>query len=233
MKKIATLIAFTCWLVACREAEIPVYHGDNYIQFVKNLATDSTTVTFLYAPAATELHSELVVKMTGAPALEEQPYTLSIDRQFTTAEEGVHFRLPDKTAFKAGAMRDTLSITFCRVPEMKTRTFRLVLRVGANNHFLPGQREYQYKVFLVHDKISKPEWWDRRVEQLYLGTYSDLKFQHFIEVTGGGDMTGASASEIRINALKLKYWLEEWKFEHDGEPVREVNGDEMTVPVIG
>jgi hypothetical protein len=220
-------------LSSCQEAEIPLYSGGNNIQFVKNLAVDSTTVAFLLAPGATELDSFLIVKTTGLGYPAETPYKISVDQQFTTAVEGTHFKLPTTTTFKAGAMRDTLPITFYRTAEMKTRSFRLVLRVEENEAFKPGQLQYQYKIFVVHDKIAQPDWWTTSVSTSYLGPYSDKKYQFFIDVTGIADMTGASISELRVRALQLKYWLEEYKAGNNGIPMTEDNGDEMTVPING
>jgi hypothetical protein len=234
MKKeiIMLLTATLLGLSSCQEAEIQLYSWENYIQFVKNLTTDSTTIAFLMAPGATELDSFLIVKTTGLGYPKETPYKISVDRQFTTAVEGTHFKLPDKTTFKAGAMRDTIPVTFYRTADMKTRSFRLVLRVEENEAFKPGQLQYQYKVFIVHDNISQPAWWNWDVIGYYLGAYSDLKYQTFINVTGIADMTGATRSELRIRALELKYWLEQYKVDH-GIPMTDENGGEMTVPING
>jgi hypothetical protein len=210
-----------------------LYGEKNYIQFVKDLAKDSTTIAFLYAPGATEVDSLLIVKMTGMPYAGEKPYRIAIDTRFTTAVEGKHFNMPERTTFQPGKVRDTLAITFYRTDDMKTQAFRLVLRVEPNETFQLGQAQYQYKVFLVHDKISQPGWWDGTVTSYYLGTYSDWKFQKFIDVTGIADLSQASSSELRANALKLKYWLDAYKLEHGGEPFREENGDEMKVPING
>ncbi|MDR0765552.1 MAG: DUF4843 domain-containing protein [Odoribacteraceae bacterium] len=230
MKNKITALLFL--LAACQEAEIPLYNGGNNVQFVKNLARDSTTVAFLLAPGQVEIDSVFIVKTTGLGYPEETPYKISVDRQFTTAIEGTHFQLPGKTTFKPNAMRDTTSVKFYRTPDMKTNSFRLVLRLEGNEFFRVGQGEYLYKVFVVHDKIARPAWWTESVSSTYLGTYSDLKYQKFIDVTGIADLTGASASEIRVRSLQLKYWLEEYKIAN-GEPFRENNGDEMKVPISG
>ncbi|MDR1274130.1 MAG: DUF4843 domain-containing protein [Odoribacteraceae bacterium] len=231
-KEIITLLAAALLgLSSCQEAGIPLYSGENYIQVVKNLTVDSTTVAFLLAPGATELDSFLIVKTTGSGYPGETPYEISIDRQLTTAVEGTHFKLPTTTAFKPGAMRDTLPVTFYRTPDMKTRSFRLVLRVEENEAFKPGQLQYRHKVFVMHDKIARPDWWTAATT--YLGVYSDLKYQTLIDATGVADLTGASPSEMRVRALQLKYWLEEYKATHDGRPLTEENGDEVTVPING
>jgi hypothetical protein len=232
-REIILLLAAALFGVSsCQEAEIPLYSGGNNIQFVKNLTTDSTTVAFLLAPGVTALDSFLIVKTTGLGYPVETPYKISVDRQFTTAVEGTHFKLPEKTTFKPGAMRDTLPVTFYRTTDMKTNAFRLVLRVEENDAFKLGQLQYQYKVFIVHDKIAQPGWWTTAVSNSYLGQYSDLKYQKFIDVTGIADMTGATPSELRVRALQLKYWLDEYKV-LNGRPMLEENGDEMTVPVNG
>ncbi|MDR3245521.1 MAG: DUF4843 domain-containing protein [Prevotellaceae bacterium] len=233
MKKIILILAGVCllWLQGCKEDEIDLYSGDHYIRFIKDLTTDSTTVAFLFAPGASELNAPLVVEAAGIAYPVEKEYKISIDRQFTTAVEGRHFRLPDNTTFKAGAMRDTLAIKFLRTEDMATQSFRLVLRVEANESFKLGQLEYQYMVFLVHDKISQPEWWTTAISTSYMGTYSDRKYQYFIEVTGIVDLTGATPSEIRAHALKFKYWLEEQRQKNN--TILEENGNEMTVPVAG
>jgi hypothetical protein len=230
---IMLLAAASLGLSSCQEAEIPLYSGGNHIQFVKNLTVDSTTVAFLLAPGATELDSFLIVKTTGLGYPVETPYKISVDRQFTTAVEGTHFKLPTMTTFKPGAMRDTLPVTFYRTVDMKTNAFRLVLRVEENEAFKLGQLQYQYAVFVVHDKIAQPDWWTTAVSTSYLGPYSDKKYQKFIDVTGIADMTGATPSELRVRALQLKYWLEEYKAEHGGIPMTEDNGDEMKVPISG
>jgi hypothetical protein len=230
-------IILTCiaalWLTGCQEEEIKVYSGENYIQFVKNPNVDSTTVAFLFVPGATELDSFVIVRMIGAGYPVETPYVISVDREQSTAIEGTHFKLPEKTAFRPGAMRDTIAIKFYRVPEMKTSSFRLVLRLEANETFTPGQYLYRYQNFVVNDKTSKPVWWDASVERQYLGAYSDLKFEHFIVATDGVDLTGAPDYEIWLNAVKFKYWLEEQKRLNGGRPLLDENGSEMTVPVNG
>jgi hypothetical protein len=230
---ILLLAAALSGVSSCQEAEIPLYSGENNIQFVKNLTTDSTTVAFLLAPGVTELDSFLIVKTTGLGYPAETPYTISVDRQLTTAVEGTHFKLPTTTTFKPGAMRDTLPVTFYRTADMKTNAFRLVLCVEENDAFKLGQLQYQYKVFIVHDRISQPEWWTTDISTYYLGAYSDKKYQKFIDVTGIADMTGATPSELRVRALQIKYWLDEYKASNNGIPMTEENGDEMTVPVNG
>jgi hypothetical protein len=233
MKKIIFILVSACLLClsGCREDKIDLYHGDHYIRIIKNLTQDSTTVAFLLAPGATELDSMMIVETAGLAYPVEKSYKISVDKQFTTAVEGQHYKLPEKTGFKAGQNRDTLAIKFYRTADMKNQTFRLVLRVEENENFKLGQIQYQYKVFLVHDKISQPAWWTADISASYLGPYSDLKYQYFINVTGIADLTGATPSELRIYALKLKYWLEEQRI--NGNMILEVNGDEMVVPMNG
>jgi hypothetical protein len=232
MKNNITLLLSLLLLVACQEADIPLYSGGNNIQFVKNLTKDSTVIAFLLAPGKTAIDSPLIVKTTGVGYPREMPYKITIDHQLSSAIEGTHFSLPEKTAFKANAMRDTTLVTFYRTPDMKTNSFRLVLRVEENDSFRPGQVQYTYKVFVVHDKIAQPDWWDANVSTSYLGAYSNKKYQTFIDVTGVADLSSSTPGETRAYALQLKYWLERYKLENN-MPFIEDNGDEMTVTANG
>jgi hypothetical protein len=233
MKKTITILTLAglIALAACREESVPVYSGDSYVQFVKNLVTDSSTIAFLFAPGVTEIDSPLVVKRISAVFSAAEPYKIIVDRALTTAVEGTHFVLPAATAFAPGALFDTAWVKFLRAPDLKTASYRLVLRVEENENFKTGQWQYCYKTFWMNDKLTRPDWWTANVETSYLGAYSDYKFECFIEATGISDLSGADGSEIRSNALKFKYWLDEKRA--NGQTVLERNGDEMQVTVRG
>ncbi|MDR0544573.1 MAG: DUF4843 domain-containing protein [Odoribacteraceae bacterium] len=232
MKNIYYLLLPLLWCTACQEAEIPLYSGGNNIQFVKNLAKDSTIIAFLLAPGQVEIDSMLIVKTTGLGYPAETAYKIAVDQQLSTAVEGTHFRLPSATTFKPNAMRDTTYVKFYRTADLKVNAVRLVLRVQENDAFNLGQIQYRYKVFVIHDKVAQPDWWTSAVSTSYLGPYSDKKYEKFIEVTGVADLSSATSSEMRVYALQLKYWLEAYKADN-GEPYYETNGDEMIVPVNG
>lgn len=71
--------------------------------------------------------------------------------------------------------------------------------------------------------MAKPDWWNNRVVNYYLGTYSDTKFRKLVEVVQP-DLSNPSEDWIRSWALEFKSWL-------DANPIPDENGDPMTVPV--
>jgi hypothetical protein len=224
---IIILTLLVAGLAGCREEKVQVYDGDNYIQFVKHATVDSTIIPFLFSPGKMEVDSPLIVKIVGRGHAAETPYSINIDTELTTAVEGTHFILPGRTAFKAGALRDTLAIKFLRTTDMKMNSFRLVLRLEATDDFVLGEPRCHYYTFVVHDQVSRPVWWEEWgiVESYYLGEYSDRKFEYFIEATGVADLSEATDNEIWLYSLRFKYWLQEQ--ENDGNLILDDWGDPM------
>jgi hypothetical protein len=232
MKNIIITILAAAALLACSEEQVPLYGNEHYIQFVKDIHTDSTVITFFIAPGKDALDSTFIVKTTGTFLPAETPYKITVDEERTTAVRGIHYNLLGRTAIRAGSMRDTATVTFLRVPDMQTRSYRLVLRLEANDYFTPGEPLYRYKVFIIQDMISEPAWWPAFVNS-YLGPYSDGKYKALIAATGEWDFAGVETSEFRARALQLKYYLEKHKLDHGGEPLRDENNAEITIPING
>ena len=236
MKKIIiSLLSITfLWCLSCQEDTIDTYDptGVNYVQFAR-AGQDSMTVSFALSPSSVlTLDSLVLVRMSSLPYSDGRSYKIVVDPEFTTAQEGVHFRLPATTSFKAGEVTDSLAITFLRHPDMKNNRFRLVLRIEKNEHFGVGQIDFLYKVIWVHDQLSQPAWWTTSIANSYLGAYSDKKFQFLIDVTEVSDLTDATPSVLRVTALQLKYYLE--AAAAAGNPVYdEANNEYMSVPVSG
>lgn len=71
------------------------------------------------------------------------------------------------------------------------------------------------------DNISKPEWWDDRITNHFLGEYSNAKYSYFIMSTGISDLSDLDFTELRKLALEFKSDLllhPEWT-EENGDPI--------------
>jgi hypothetical protein len=232
MKKYPFLaLLSTTILFSCGKSDLPVYNADNYIQFI-GTPQDSVVVAFVFHPGASELKVPFGAIMSGRPYSTESAYKIGVDSRKTTAVEGVHYQMPDKTSFKPGEVDDTAYVTFFRTPEMETQAFTLVLKVEESESFLPGDATMQSKTFVVHDMLAQPDWWNDDIIKNYLGAFSVKKFRLMVEHTGVADLTDATVSEKRACAIQLKYYLQREK-----EAGRAVWDDElsqeMTVPVRG
>lgn len=214
-------------LTACNRDEILMFKGSNHIQFVKEVK-DSTMLSFFAHPGVNEYRLPVEVILTGYAYEEEVAYSVVVNEEFTTAEEGKHFRLPEKMTIGANRFRDTCWITLYRHEELQTEEKRLVIGLKDKDPLKVGQAECSVAVIRMNDKITKPGWWDIYIQFYYLGSYTATKYRKFIEATGVLD-PGPSDSERRFYALQFKYWLQDKKAA--GETVYDENGKEMTVVV--
>lgn len=206
-KEIIYVILVVFSFFSCEKEKIEVYHGADYVQFDKAWS-DSSTISFVFYSGRSEVKIPVVSRLSSFASGTEREYRLVVNKEFSTAEENVHFSLPEKTVFKPGAIIDTAYVTFYLKPEMETAAFRLVVELEANENFELGQLEHQMNIFWVHNMISRPDWWTTSVENNYLGKYSDAKYRLLLQVWPK-DLEGSNDSEKRAAALQLKYHLEE------------------------
>lgn len=226
---IATLsLSLLC--IECQEEQIISYESGNYLQFEKSVS-DSLTFSFIFYPDEEEHIISLPLDLIGFIPQTGLEYLMEVNRQYTTAVEGTHFELPEHFLFRGGHSMDTCFLTVKLTEEMKTTPVRLVLDLKDNGNFRAGQPENRTAVIWISNITSKPDWWTDDITKVYLGDYSDKKFELFIEVNHIADLTHASDSELRHYALQLKYHLQAEKTA--GRTVTEVNGNEMTVKVLG
>lgn len=224
MKRIFLYVLSYCFLLAaCEKDDIKTYVGGDYIQFAESYV-DSTTVSFAYYPGEKVLQVPVVMNMSSFASTLERDYKIVADSKLSTAKEGVHFDLPERTFFKKGTIADTAYITLYLTDDMQTNSYRLVLRVVENDNFKVGQAEKIVKIFWMHNQLSKPAWWDG-VEKAYLGKYSRKKYELLIQEAKVSDLSSASDSEKRATALALYYYLQRnptWDTENEMQ---------MSVPV--
>ena len=129
MKRIFLYVLSYCFLLAaCEKDDIKTYVGGDYIQFAESYV-DSTTVSFAYYPGEKVLQVPVVMNMSSFASTLERDYKIVADSKLSTAKEGVHFDLPERTFFKKGTIADTAYITLYLTDDMQTNSYRLVLRL--------------------------------------------------------------------------------------------------------
>lgn len=226
MKKIMILAAVTV-LCGCSEDKIETYNAPNYVQFAQSV-DEPTTVAFVFTPAAAELNVPLRTVMSAAPSGAAQDFRIEVVPGETTAVEGTHYVLPASTAFAAGQVESAPEIIFKKTADMDTKSYKLTVRLVENANFLLGQVAYRTHTFVIHNMISKPDWWTSgvatSVERAYFGKYSDAKFRLIIQVLGTGNLEDYTTSEMRAAALTFKYWLDKQEpiFDTDNNEVMQV-----------
>lgn len=229
MKKTAYLIIFFTLILACKKVELETFGDQKFVQFV-DAYNDSTTLTFVFFPDQSTIDYPLKVKLLGRMEDKDITYRLKVVEEETTAPSSF-YSIPEAQILRKGKVTDTAKVRFIKQTELDTKAYRIVVDVVNSEDASAGETLYCRKVFWISNMIAQPEWWDATIIKSFLGPYSDLKFLEFIKVAGTGDLTDKSWDERRALCLKFKYYLQQRK--DAGDPVKEANGANMTVPILG
>lgn len=234
MKQIHIIVLIFCLsLVACQKDEIPTYDdltGDRFISTVKS-HRDSSDFSFIPYPGVTEFLFPIEVRSTGAGLVDEY-YRFEVDTARTTADASM-YEIPEQSIMHAGQECDTCYITLKYVPSMDTEKVRLVVRLVETEDFKLGQPSYREHTIWYHNFIKCPAWWDNSVKGNYFGNYTEEKYRAMLDFFGKDLFEGppADLSLARQYALEFKAYLKQRK--EAGNPLREANGEEMQVPILG
>lgn len=107
---------------------------------------------------------------------EEMPYQ---------AEAGIHFeQLPEQTTFKvnANSVYVKVPIVLYRDATLKEQTYRLTLKVEANEFFQEGVRPALTKTIKIADQLIRPNNWDDVIVKYLFGEYGQVKHRFIIDV---------------------------------------------------
>ncbi len=224
MKKILYLLLITVILINCKTEEVDLYDSPNYISFT-NAQQDTIIISFFLLGNLSEYNLPIEVRYTGIPV--NHPLEFSIVTVDTSTTMPADKMVLPQPTFQPMSKLDTLYVKLTNFPELQTATKSLCLELKENTNFLLGDRNHRRIYFLINDNVAKPDWWTFRVENYFLGTYSDAKFRKLMEVVRP-DLSKISESWIRTWALEFKIYLAEMAAA--GTPVTEVDGSLMTVP---
>lgn len=220
------LIAFL--MFSCKEDKIMLYKSADFLQFNK-AATDSSICSFLPYPDKGKIEFPLAIDLIGNLTQTDRKYRLEVVTDRTNAPKE-NYEIPAECVFRAGMYKDTCWITLKKTPGISQKPVKLVLKLVESPDFKVGQTERSMAVIYVSNVISKPDWWNSEVTYYYLGDYSDKKYHLFVQVTGKITINIKNSEELRLNTLKLKYYL--LKEKEAGRTVYEEDGTEMKVSLI-
>ena len=207
----------------CQEEELTTYSGDYFVQFENDLS-DSTSISFMFYPGKTYMDYAIPLELVGIASDKNLTYSVVADPEFTTAT-AKHYSLPEEQIFHAGRYVDTLYVRLNNTEDLSETSVRILLRIESTSDLLVGKIEQSVAIIWVTNTLAKPSWWDSDIDSYYLGTYSNKKYELFIEVTGIHDMSDLDDSEKRSYALQLKQYLEE-------HPTLDENNQYIEVPVL-
>lgn len=248
MFKYIILSTLVISFAACKKDDVQSFQGNSEIYFQKfyvnepfpgKATADSTSASFFFYPDDTkELLMPLVVNFSGIPMEEDFTFSLKPVSEGTTAEPNEYELAPSYT-FRGGLrpeemdIQDTIYIKIKKSPRLNTLTTpaRLVLELIPNETVQLGQTERRRAVLLFSSLTVQPEWWTKEVTDELLGQFSAKKFKLFkTEIDINNELDGEYIRTRPDNAKKMALQFKTWLLEQN-PPIREDNGDLMTVPI--
>lgn len=207
MKKYIGIVGLLVILLAsCSKDDIMKYDTSKHLLYVPTEdGQDSTVFSFKHHLGVNDYEISMPIKLSGGYLTEDKEYRIEIDKELTTAAEGDYSVKMEQT-FHAGVLEDHLKVTLHRTANL-SKWVRVALHLVPNETFdiaeAIGDAGWIYvpagsatvKV-IFSDLISRPEWWDQRIVDFFLGEYSDAKYTYFIESSGRSDLEGCSTNDI-------------------------------------
>jgi hypothetical protein len=210
----------------CETEEVPLYDASNYISFTTR-QQDTVILSFFLLGNLSEYDYPVVVRYTGIPVTTPRPFIASVVSEATTMP-GDKISFPPALLFQPMQMLDTFHVKLTNFDGLQATSKTITIALQENDHFLLGDKNYRVLHVVVNDNVARPDWWNSRVENYFLGSYSDKKFRKLMEVVRP-DLSDTSESWIRAWALEFKIYLS--RMTEENTPVTEDDGSLMSVPV--
>lgn len=234
-------------LVSCEEQGLLV--NDNtvsYLRFANDMTHDTTDVSFKMYNEGVDAVIPVEVYITGKLQEGDLKFTVGVDEKRTTLNRSL-YELPEVCTIRKGLLVDTFYVTLKNDPSLRTETKVLALKFNEAEGIKTGDYLYSRAMIAVTDRLLKPIWWSvndngtednpgNSVEDYYLGSYSETKYQMFLNELKKDNATfdGKDKQVLRKYALRLKNTL---RTLNAGKPqdewVKDENGIVIDVPVAG
>lgn len=174
-KILITCAILVCVLGSCKKTETPVYERKNgvYFQlFTTHFDKDKDTISFSfvrYAEQVTTAKVDVRVNLQGIPMDHDRKFIMAVDKERSTAVEGVDFEpLEPFYTIAAGEYYTLVPVTLIRTPKQKDEQIMITFTLQETEDLEQGLRERQHAVIKYTDRLMKPIYWDT-----YVGTWGE------------------------------------------------------------
>lgn len=214
------------------------YYDSAFFSFSK--CRDELTDTILYVTA----------KTMGNVKDYDRPFTVTYDKEKTTAVEGTHFEIIESSCvIPAGASKTRVEVKIIRAKDLADKTVDVYLKLEPNEYFevpFETQGDYNYYTYQsdeimasefcwsFSDIYAAPFIWSYFGEE-YFGKFTVTKIKYFNKVLGlkaedwlyyeTGEDTKVRYNTLTIYASKLRRILQEAA--DSGNPVYDEDGQFM------
>ena len=239
MKNIIIILLLILSILSCKKAKFDGYEAGNGMYFY-TLNRINNIINYSFAnQAGVKTKDTIFVDMKLMGKISKQPREVSVvETSGTTAIKGTHFILP-KVILPADSFHLRYPVVLLNTEDLKTKTYRLVIKVEENKDFIQGATGYSnvwgYGSIEINfnNQIIKPDYW--AYIQGYFGDYSNVKYKFMIDTLGlsdfrpihiGGNIT---YSEFLNYNGKLKNALEAYMAKQG--PLIDENGKQVSFPL--
>lgn len=247
---------------SCNEDEIKTFDSDVeaiYFQYGYSTYVGGSTehyydsLFFAFSKQRDELTDTIVytvAKTMGVVKDYDRPFTVTYDKEKTTAIEGTHFEIIQSSCvIPAGASKAKVEVKLKRTADLMEKQVEVYLKLEENEHFVvPFEKQGDYNYFgystneimasrfcfSFSDIYSAPAIWSY-YGATYFGPFTVTKFKYFNKVLGlsttdwlyyeTGEDTKIRYNTLTIYASKLRRILQEAA--DSGNPVYDEDGQFM------
>lgn len=198
--------------VACKEAQLGTYSGENYVHFFPD-GNDAVKADYNFAEMGTtrEETAEIPLKVRLWGFLPEADFEIvaEVVETGTTARPS-DYENTSAQIFRKGAAESQYLLKVHRRPELLSTDYVIKLKLVSAQGHVVAPSSYTTATVTVKDDLSgkMPLWWNTTTD---LGPYSEIKLRLFNYYLGFflENLDNYTAITFKQEALKFKTWLKE------------------------
>lgn len=230
MKKIFYLALLLLLVISCKKSELVKF--DNTYSAVNFKTTNEDHTTFYHFSFTSVLdidHMIVEIPVRIAGVLSDQDR--SFDVEVVSSTSGPSTFEVIEGVVPANSYNGTLTVKIKNHAELRTSTDSLALRIVENNFFKIGAKEFSIATITWNDQLVKFSQW-MLLSMFTTPYYSPNLHRALVAATGEEDPSDILKIVNKIYAGQLFRYLQQWKEDHNGEPLRH-DANDGTVQCLG
>lgn len=131
-----------------------------------------------------EYEWQVPLRIMGEPHSQNRVFAVEIDSESTTAQAGVHFRVPERLTVQADSVNAYIPVTIIR-STLGVSDFKLSFILKENEAFVPVNEPFKSTSLYFNNRVERPSWKDFRGQPAWpsqLGQWNPTTYIKFIEL---------------------------------------------------
>lgn len=218
MKKIGYIVLILILSTSCTKSELPSY--DNNYSAVNFTPVDANKpdifqFSFTRVIGSNEMIAEIPVRISGIISDTERSFDVEVLRSTTSSS---NYQILGGV-IPADSYTGVLRVKIFNRPELRTTTDTLFIQIAKNEYFDTGAKEYSVAKIVWNDQLVKFSQW-MFLSMFTTPYYSPNLHRALVAATGEEDPSDLVKIINKIYSGQLYRYLQQWKADHGGEPLR-------------